>query len=999
MIPDVFTNPSTAFAFGVVWKSSAVLAAAGLAALVSRRRASASTRHALWFSAVAATLAVPFLAATAPAWRLAVLPAAPSVDTVPEVGVGPLPEREASRAEPERVRPTNVPGERAEPADAPGVTATSPAAPVAWWAVAWAAGAAPMSLAMLAGRIGLTRLERKARPVEGGAWDEARREAAGRLRIGRRVRILESPDAPTPMTWGWLRPVVLVPEDSASWSVDRKREVLLHELAHVRRLDGLTQDVARLACVVYWFDPLVWLAARRMRAERERACDDLVLSSGVRPSEYAGHLLEVARGLRTRRARLASLAAVAMARPSQLEGRLLAILDPTVRRGPRRATALTLFTSAFAVSFVLSAVRLQARDSRAEGAERMTVTGRVLGPDGSPMKDAPVEVVARPRVPWVFTEIEPEKILRLGSGSTDADGRFKLDAARTSADSVFEVHAIAKAPGFGLGWVELNPDAAQPAGDVRLEPETTATVRFVDEAGGPAKGVAVRVWSVGRPSRLGTYDGVKGDKTLEVVSKLWPKPLVTDDDGVVNLGGVAAGVTVGLDTDDDRFMKGNVRIKVGNDPAPAEKVTLRTGTRVVGRITAADTGKAVVGTVVQVDGLGKAVDVQTGSGKAKVDAEGRYRVRIGRSEVLMVRAFPPAGSPYFAAEVDTKLNDPNAAEALFDVKLARGVVVRGKVTEGGSGRPLAGASVQFYTRNRRASAVERWQSIVASGPDGSYRITVPPGKGHLFVFGPTSDFVLEEVGALTLAAGKPGGARNYAHRIVPFDVAVETPEVDVPVVLRPGKTVTGRVVGPDGQPVLDPDVRLITTLNVQPFHVKWRGDLALHARDGRFTVRGLDPDGTPGKVDFLAPSKAWGKSVMISAKDSGIDLVVKLEPCGEAKARLVDAEGKPVARTFPEFDILGKPGPPDSRARLKDGQLAADAAYMVNLDRTHYWKAGFSDADGRITFPDLIPGASYRITDNTTRNDDKGPQVRKDFTVKPGETLDLGDVLLEKPRR
>ncbi len=79
--------------------------------------------------------------------------------------------------------------------------------------------------------------------------------------------------------------------------------------------------------------------------------------------------------------------------------------------------------------------------------------------------------------------------------------------------------------------------------------------------------------------------------------------------------------------------------------------------------------------------------------------------------------------------------------------------------------------------------------------------------------------------------------------------------------------------------------------------------------------------------------------------------------------------------------------------------LAADAASMPNVDRIHYWKGPSTDAQGRITLPALIPGALYRISDYSTFNDrDKGVQVRKDFTVQPGQTLDLGDILIEKPR-
>jgi beta-lactamase regulating signal transducer with metallopeptidase domain len=164
-----------------------------------------------------------------------------------------------------------------------------------WLGATWLVVALTILALPLAGRLALRRLACGARPIDEGPWADLLRDLAARLGLARRVTLLRGPHALMPMTWGWLRPVILLPDDADAWPPARRRDVLLHELAHVRRLDGLTQAVAQVACALYWFNPLAWVAAHRMRVERERACDDVVLLAGARASDYAGHLLELAR--------------------------------------------------------------------------------------------------------------------------------------------------------------------------------------------------------------------------------------------------------------------------------------------------------------------------------------------------------------------------------------------------------------------------------------------------------------------------------------------------------------------------------------------------------------------------------------------------------------------------------------------------------------------------------------------------------------------------------
>jgi beta-lactamase regulating signal transducer with metallopeptidase domain len=192
------------------------------------------------------------------------------------------------------------------------------------------------------------------------------------LRVGRRVTLLQSADGLMPVTWGWWQPVILLPAQADEWSIERRRVVLLHELAHVKRWDCLTQMMARVACAIYWFNPLVWVGARRMCIERERASDDLVLNGGCKASDYAAHLVEIARTFR----RVPQVAAIAMARSSHLEGRISAIVDASrARRAPR---ALLVALCCLAMLAFVAAV----------AAQKPEANSRAPAPDAKPWFDA-----------------------------------------------------------------------------------------------------------------------------------------------------------------------------------------------------------------------------------------------------------------------------------------------------------------------------------------------------------------------------------------------------------------------------------------------------------------------------------------------------------------------------------------------------------------------------------------------------------------------------------
>jgi beta-lactamase regulating signal transducer with metallopeptidase domain len=243
-----------------------------------------------------------------------------------------------------------------------------------WWlraaAMVWLIGALAILGRFIAGTLAVSRLARRSQRVEDGSWLSLGQRIAIRLGVGRPMTLLRSGRFGIPVTWGIVYPVVLLPEDADNWTEERRRYVLVHEMAHVKRVDAFTQLIAQLALAAFWFDPFVWLAAHRMRVEREHACDDYVLREGTPASTYAADLLAMVRALGSRgHAAQPAFAALAMARPDELEERMHAILDPAQdRRSLRSAPALALALCSLLLLVPLAAFRPFGRQpSRAFG--------------------------------------------------------------------------------------------------------------------------------------------------------------------------------------------------------------------------------------------------------------------------------------------------------------------------------------------------------------------------------------------------------------------------------------------------------------------------------------------------------------------------------------------------------------------------------------------------------------------------------------------------------
>ena len=592
----------------------------------------------------------------------------------------------------------------------------------------------------------------------------------------------------------------------------------------------------------------------------------------------------------------------------------------------------------------------------------------------------------------------------IGDTRTDASGRFRIDAPRTSSSRHEMFGAIALAPGHGAGWVELDPDDDQPTADITLQTEQVVHGRLFDLQGRPVPDVTLAVASIRRifpPAPAGArsrFDGVAYSYTRINDFPAWLRPMMTDPEGRFTLRGLGRGLAAVLTVHHPRFALQRIQIEPeGASKSKSMTAALVPAQTITGRVTYADTGEGVPHAPLEVrSSIGRAAIVSA----FETDDQGRFRLNPPPADrVFGVFAYPPEGQPYLIAR--GRIEWPKGAlEQSLDLSLPRGVLIHGTVTEQGSGKPVPGATVDFYTRGRR-SAQASASLIIETAADGSFQLGVMPSPGCLFVKGPSDDYVIQAVGSRMVHEGQPGGSRMYAHAYTLLDLKPGIGSQEVHVVLRRGATVTGQVVGPDGQPVRD--AWIFSRVILDPIRwtwANWTGRNHGKVNNGRFEVHGLEPD-TEVPVYFLEPKGKLGGVVTLSGKSAtGEPVTVRLEPCGAARARVVGPDGKPVVGRLPgrPIEMVVTPGPPYSTAKDQAGLIFADEADLTLIDPVNYQTDLVSDAEGRLTLPVLIPGATYRFIDYTTFiRGETGPTIRKEFTVKPGETLDLGDILIQKP--
>jgi ankyrin repeat protein/beta-lactamase regulating signal transducer with metallopeptidase domain len=413
----------------IVWTlvKATLILLVGLCASEAARRSRASVRHLILASTFAALLILPMVSMIAPpkVIEVPVLESADASTTAPPSEAAVVSEARDRAVDPNSIAATAAPSRLARPVWRGWMSTT-----------VWGAGVFVVVAALSIALFRLRGISRHGIPwIQGEALAN---DLAREKEIGRSVAVALHEEVSAPMTYGVVRPLIVLPKDATLWSEGDLRRALVHELEHVRRGDWVVQLMARGACALYWFHPLAWVAWRKLCLEGERACDDAVLQSAEN-TDYAQQLVTLAKRLSSGE----GAPVLSMANRSDLSVRVHAVLDGNQLRGRagRATVAASVAMAAIGVVLVapLSVVAVErasnsSLDSREEP-KAVTVSSQEKGAEER-------RIVSKLRRSRVSRE--------LGEALVNAAEEGDIDLVKEILASGFDVNTVVEGDGTAL---------------------------------------------------------------------------------------------------------------------------------------------------------------------------------------------------------------------------------------------------------------------------------------------------------------------------------------------------------------------------------------------------------------------------------------------------------------------------------------------------------------------------------------------------------------------
>jgi protocatechuate 3,4-dioxygenase beta subunit len=659
--------------------------------------------------------------------------------------------------------------------------------------------------------------------------------------------------------------------------------------------------------------------------------------------------------------------------------------------------------------------RAAADDLKDKVGPRYTVSGQILDPDGRPAAGAKVYIIP----------LADEMALRRPRVTTGADGRFTLSVTRSELpampdwfDARRRIQVIAEAAGFGPAWSDEGEVTSGGPVVLRLaRDDVPIEGTIADLEGRPVAGAKIRptVLAAGVPKGLDAFleayreNPLVGAPDARMFRSLagrppgWPAEITADDQGRFRLTGVGRERMVTLEVEGpsiekltihvltrrdvdlnrtDRTSQGYRMLTAGGYRIPVFYSSkfhhlARPSRPIEGTITDRDTGRPIAGVTLEAY-----IANHETSTTARTDANGHYRfLGLPTEGKLQVKALPGKGQPYLRQHVERPLRSSEESPVRVDIRLARGILVRGRVIDGATKRGVnAWASYMPYSDNPHVAGFPQLVGVDTNydvGADGSFELVALPGPGVVTARAWEERYRTsrpEQWGHPTDRGRYFSTANRGLVRAEDFHGAVKinpgptATELRCELVLEPGLSIRGKLVDPDGRPVTGAKV----------FGLNSTATSGLMAEppvlDGaEFTAIGLDPD-HPRLAWFLNRQRTLGRTMMLPGPDAqpGRDpITVTLQPCGTLLGRVLDADGHP----RPNVEVI---------AVIQHDGLSF-GGFVVDVVRT--------DVDGRFRITGLIAGVTYRLGGLDLPQRSLG-----DITVRIGEVKDMGDIKDERPR-
>jgi RNA polymerase sigma factor (sigma-70 family) len=625
--------------------------------------------------------------------------------------------------------------------------------------------------------------------------------------------------------------------------------------------------------------------------------------------------------------------------------------------------------------------------------EDHTIRAIVRDAAGKPIAGAHVFWVAVPQPRWSSDlvlprgqRLEHEPII-VSEGKTDAQGQVGL-RARYAPRTYAAMQLVVTAPTYGLAGQRL--DANPEEVTLTLRPAMKIRGQLLTPAGTPAVGVRVLLQSINW-SRMGGLN--IGMRPTAKVPPYWPAAVLTDNQGRFTLDGFSEGADARLTITHPDFAQEDLTVSSKAQVSenlrafdiqplkPDFKHALAPARPVQGVVTAKDTGKPMTGVVVEVIPWGPHGGM---SFEGRTDAQGRYRVsgHAATSKLFgySVTAYPPADSGYVAVSVRHDKDWPVGAKFLEkNLALPRGKLLRGRVLDADTGKPVVGASIVYQPKrgNPHYRGSYELRNRVLTDNNGQFTITGLAGEGVLVAEGPSPDYQ-----RVTL----PRGDTNWSMDLFPHGYTrINAPEKGEPtpatIALPKGVTLEARIVRPDGSPVpwIAASARELNAIQIDRWPTSKRFE------KGLFRLTGADPDRTY-RVFFIHPELHLG--AVADLKYDGKPAEVRLEPTASVHGKLVDAEGAP-ARGYQAYALL--------LLTKEEGKLSRSDWYSgdrlaIYDNITEAFMRPQPKADGSFQVDNLIPDARMYIVGAAANQ----TVVRIPVTLKPGEVRDLGTLTLAK---